>query len=495
MEQLQSPYDAVSYPSYPFPNTHPDRLASMAILHGLSPAPVEHSRVLEIACNEGANLIPMAYTMPGSEFVGFDLARLTIERGQRRIDDLGLKNIRLFADDLMDVGAELGQFDYIIVHGLYSWVPEPVRDRLMGLCSELLAPNGVVFVSYNALPGGHLRSMIREMMLYRVEGIADPQERVREALKFLHFLLEARPERDAFRVLLEEQLKRMETHRPEATYHDELGETFHPLHFISFVEHAQEHGLQYLCDAELPPPPDPSYRFDLRSKLESVAPGDILKQEQMLDFVRARGYRETLLCKGNLAPQRDFKPERFRRLMFASQAVSKTDEETGTVTHVLPGGVKMESNYPGVRKLLRELETAWPRALSYEELEPRLAVTGSSLNADGATLLMRLAVARMIELRSWNAPLAAGISERPRVSACSRQEALMHPLATTLLHLSVQLEDPLVRSFVNLLDGSRNRREVLDAMIAEFPSTPAEDLEAGFDSSIEFIHRAGLLEA
>src|SRR5271154_3061941 len=97
-------YDVVAYPSFPYPDTHPDHLAAMAILHGLSPAPVERCRVLEIACNEGANLIPMAHAIPGSEFVGFDLARLPIERGQARIRELALTNVRLFESNLLDVG-------------------------------------------------------------------------------------------------------------------------------------------------------------------------------------------------------------------------------------------------------------------------------------------------------------------------------------------------------------------------------------------------------
>ena len=108
MRREQDPYDSLAYPGNSYPDTHPDRLAAMAILHGLNPAPVAHCRVLEVACNEGANLIPMAYAMPDSEFVGFDLARSPIERGLGRIQDLGLKNIRIFQGNLLDVGAELG---------------------------------------------------------------------------------------------------------------------------------------------------------------------------------------------------------------------------------------------------------------------------------------------------------------------------------------------------------------------------------------------------
>src|SRR5579875_2980319 len=98
----------------------------MAALHGLSPAPIESCRVLEIGCSEGGNLIPMAYAIPGAEFTGFDLAGQPIARGQERIRALGLGNIRLFQADLVtaDTGPDrggLGDFDYIVAHGLYSW--------------------------------------------------------------------------------------------------------------------------------------------------------------------------------------------------------------------------------------------------------------------------------------------------------------------------------------------------------------------------------------
>ena len=169
------PYDVVPYPGFSYPDTHPDHLAAMAILHGLAPAPVDRCRVLEVACNEGANLIPMAYAIPKSEFIGFDLADLPVERGQQRIRALGLANIRLFQGNLLEAGAELGRFDYIIAHGIYSWVPEPVRNRLLALCHELLTPHGVAFVSYAALPGGHLRNMLREIMLHGAQGHRRPR--------------------------------------------------------------------------------------------------------------------------------------------------------------------------------------------------------------------------------------------------------------------------------------------------------------------------------
>ena len=115
-------YDAIPYPSLAFLQTHPDRLAVLATLFGMSPAPVENCRVLELACGNGANLIPMAYGLPRSEFLGVDLAALPVASAQQRIKQLGLKNIRIDATDLLEIGPASGKFDYLIAHGVYAWV-------------------------------------------------------------------------------------------------------------------------------------------------------------------------------------------------------------------------------------------------------------------------------------------------------------------------------------------------------------------------------------
>ena len=495
MQLAQDPYDLFAYPAFSYSNTHPDRLAVMATLHGLSPAPVDRCRVLEIACNEGANLIPMAYAMPRSEFVGFDLAHAPVARAQLRIRELGLTNVRIFASDLLNVRTDLGRFDYIIAHGLYGWVPEPVCDRLLGLCGELLEPQGVAFVSYNALPGSHVRRMLRDMMLFRVKDIEDSAQREAEAVKFLHLVASTRPENDIYRMLIETQLQRIEARQPNVTIHDELGETFDPVHFIDFIGHAQRHGLQYLTDAEIPPPPDPGYRFDLRADLENVAGNDFLRQEQALDFMRVRQYRETLLCRAELKLQREFAPEQFGHLLYASQATSIRNEGSETPVFQLPGGIKMESNHPVANALLNELQKAWPRALAYDELAPRLAETGFVLDAAGAALLMKLAISKMIELRMWRAPVAAAISERPRASAYSRCEGKTGQRATTLLHLTIKLDDAHLKKFLQLLDGTRTRNELLDAMKVAFPEMPVKELEEGIDLSLRNLYLAGVLEA
>ncbi len=495
MPSKQTPHDAVAYPSFSHPDTHPEHLAAMAILHGLSPVPAERCRVLEIACNEGGNLIPMAYGLPLSEFVGFDLARLPIERGQARIAALGLANVRIFEGNILDVGTELGQFDYIVAHGFYAWVPEPVRDRMMELLGELLTPDGLAFVSYNAMPGGHIRAMMREIMLFGSAEGGDAEDRVAGARERLDLVIQARPEGDPFRALIEKQLARMEKRSAQSIYHDELTEAYHPTYFTDFAAHAERHGLQFLCEAVLPPPNDPCYRSELWPALEKASGGEFLKQEQLLDFARVRMYRETVLCRAGRAVRRDLPVEQLGKLLLASPVISGPGETAGAREFTLPGGLKTETNHPVVLSLLDVLEAAWPMPLSFEEIAARMGSGGFALDGQGATLLVRLAVSKLVEFHTARPRVAPEISARPRASACSRQEARMRPWAATLLHTTMGLHDPPVRSLLLLLDGTRTHRELVEALIAEFPGTAAGEIEAGVKAGLGIFYRAGLLEA
>ena len=490
----KSVYDTVEYPGFAYAHTHPDQLALMSLLYGLEPAPVATCRVLEVACNEGGNLIPMAYAIPGATFVGFDLAPECIARGQERINHLGLKNIRLFSGDLLQVGPELGEFDYIIAHGLYAWVPEPVRDRLLTLCQELLAPNGVAFISYNALPGSYMRKMIREMMMFATPGIENPDERLKEGTEFLAAIAATRSEGDVYRVLLEEHLKRLSVKSSHTVYHDDFSAAYHPVYFSQFIEHAAKCELQYLAEAELPVPTDPCFKAGFQSVIQSVS-SDLLAQEQLLDLARMRMYRETLLCRNHHQLKRKFPPDSFDRLLFASPAVSEPAEDDSSRFYKLGDDKKLHCTHAATIAVMEKLIAAWPHSLRYDELMPILQEHGLADKDKAAMMLLQLAIAQIIELHTWTPPLASGISERPRATPISRLDATVRAYTSTLWHTQVNFTDPIGRQCLKLLDGTRDRAALLEALKAEFPQTPTEELEQGLEPNLRFAYRAGLLEA
>ena len=109
---------------------------------------MQSCRVLELGCAEGGNLIPMALALPGSEFVGLDLSGRQIAAGQRLTRALGLDNAILEAANLGSVDESWGEFDYILCHGVYSWVAEDVRAAILTICQRNLSPNGIAVVSF-----------------------------------------------------------------------------------------------------------------------------------------------------------------------------------------------------------------------------------------------------------------------------------------------------------------------------------------------------------
>jgi len=243
-------YDEVYYPGHVYGLTHPNHLATIATVYGMQPAPVECCRVLELGCGVGGNLLPMAFQYPDSEFVGVDLSGVTIERGQNNIATLGLNNIKLLHCDIMNVDPSFGQFDYIIAHGVYSWVPPPVREKMMTIFKQNLSPRGICYVSYNAHPFSHLRDMARDMMRYHTRRLTGMKEKVGQARAILKFLSEGSKANTVHGAIMRDQYNRVLKSPDELLFHDDLddGATAFLLHEVA--EDAAQRGLQYLGDSD-----------------------------------------------------------------------------------------------------------------------------------------------------------------------------------------------------------------------------------------------------
>src|SRR5262249_33754469 len=159
----------------------------------------------------------------------------------------------------------------------------------------LLNPHGVAFISYNALPGGHLRTMIREMMLFHVRGAQDPADRVGQAQALIKFLIDGQTASDESRAWMKAELARVLEHQPGYLYHDLLSAINEPFYFSQFVQHAAQHGLQYLAEADYFEMSAHGVSEEGRKTLQQLAGNRILR-EQYLDFLKCRRFRQTLLC-------------------------------------------------------------------------------------------------------------------------------------------------------------------------------------------------------
>ncbi|MFI5336628.1 MAG: methyltransferase regulatory domain-containing protein [Opitutales bacterium] len=473
---MANPYDEVPYATFPRLKTHPDRLAAVGTLFGMTPAPVTGCRLLEIGCGNGSNLVPMAYMLPGSRFTGIDLAAEPIAEGQRTIDALGLSNISLEAADLRDLGPAHGEFDYIVAHGLYSWVPPEVRDALLNACRRQLAPGGIAFVSYNAYPGRHFRQMLREMMQYHTRNLQDPAERIRQARWFLEFLLKARLLSPAWRELLEGEAQALLANGEGALFHDDLAEINQPVYFRDFAQHAARYCLQYLGEADV------HEMFDPQGSLAWLE-GDVIEREQYLDFLRIRRFRQTLLCHEDVALDREVGPARMDRFLFSAPA---RVVEGGLIEGL--HGIRITAVHEAVNRVTAALGEVYPLPLAFEELVP-YAGDPEALRE----ILFGLLVGGFADLHVFDFPCADTVTGRPRANLVARYQALRSRYVTSACHHTVEL-DEIGRLLVPLLDGTRTHPEIAQALAA-LPGGPAEEaIRQHLGENLQWLAQVAVLE-
>jgi methyltransferase-like protein/SAM-dependent methyltransferase len=491
-------YDRVPYPSLAFLQTHPNRLAVMGTLFGINPVAVERCRVLEIACGNGSNLIPMAYGLPGSEFVGVDLAAKPVELARERIRGLGLKNIQIEETDLMVVGPDFGEFDYIIAHGVYAWVPKAVQEKILAICKANLSTNGIAFVSYNTNPAGHVRGILREMMQFHGRCMAETRNPVKQCRDFLEVILKATDARSPWKAVFEEELNLMFNRNENVVYHDDLGECFLPVSFGDFAAQAAHCGLQFLSEANLNDVLEPGLREEALAALNQLAEGDLIAYQQYIDFARYRRFRQTLLCHSELRLRREGVLAQARKLLVASPLRATAERPDGSVEFCnIRGPGTLTTNNPTIIAILRRLEEIWPCAERFEELAntmlPLVPEEQRTEVLDGlAQAILRLGAKMLADLRTYELPLAARVSEKPTASLLARLMVEEGGTVTTLLHTQLNIEDQQGRRFLQLLDGTRDRYALTDALAAESPSD-RETIARQVDGNLVNFYRMGLL--
>ena len=225
-------YEEIPYPNDPYPSSHPDHLATVAILSGLTPPSVPSCRVLELGCARGGNLIPMAAAIPGAQFVGIDSSSRQVHEACTLIDRLGLQNVRIEVQDIRDFGTEIGAFDYIICHGTFSWVAADVQEKILDIAARGLAPDGVFYVSYNTYPGWHFRGLVREMMRHHTRRSKQPETIAREARHILQFVTaSAMAIEPVYSNLLKQELDYVTARSDSYLLHDHLEMVNDPIYF------------------------------------------------------------------------------------------------------------------------------------------------------------------------------------------------------------------------------------------------------------------------
>jgi methyltransferase-like protein/2-polyprenyl-3-methyl-5-hydroxy-6-metoxy-1,4-benzoquinol methylase len=526
-----TPYDSVPYRSHALTQTHPDRLAALARLFGMKARDIRGSRILELGCGDGSNLIPMACGLPESELTGIDLAKTALLKGQETINALGLRNIALLHMDINDVDREMGLFDYIIAHGLFSLVPPALQDKILRICKRNLAPQGVAYVSYNIYPGWHLRDMARDVMRFHADHFTDPYQKIEQARVILKFIVEAiPPSLETYKTVMKDELRHII--QSDIIYHDDLAETNHPLYFHEFMAMAQKHGLKYLAEAEFFEMQDHFFDPSVRSTLKRLSEHDILIKEQFMDFIKGRRFRQTLLRHEDAPINRKLHPRQMKDFYFSCPArpvdgegrsIEGSPEELLDRADLMfrrPSGSTLGTDHPVPRAALLHLSRVWPARLPFQDLleigrKHRLRVSREQGAPDRekseedvlalGDILLSAFTANMVEIHVHTPHFARAPSDAPVASPYARLQSRASSRVTNLFHKTVELENTYGRALLPLLDGTRDRDSIRKEMTGiiragnlplggKLPSEKTtEDLFGEIDSELENCGRYALL--
>lgn len=483
---MTSSYDDLLYPSLAFPQTHPDLLGTLATLFGLNPAPTDHCRVLELGTASGANLMPLAYAWPESEFLGIDYSGKQIAQGQERLQRLKLPNLQLRHASILDVNESWGKFDYILCHGVYSWVPQEVQDGILRICKENLSADGVGYISYNVLPGWHMRGMIREMMCYHDTWHmkSPPLERVKQARALLQFLGNAcKNQQTPYGLLLKQELEILGKVNDSYIFHEHLEEHNDPIYFFEFHERLAKHDLRFLGEADFRMMVHENLPPEVREGLAKVAP-NLIQMEQYLDFLSNRMFRQSLVCHESHRPTYNLTPERIVGFHVASSLKpSATPVELAAgvqATFGLPQGVTINTSEPIVKAGLTVLHEAWPGALPFDQLFQKARQRLSNVSLEDAaierdrgelagTLLKLYSIGGTGLVEFWRRypKFVTRVSEKPVASEVARLMARENQSVATLRHQCIMLNE-IDRQVIPLLDGTQTRSTIRLGLMEAF---------------------------
>lgn len=368
---IQKSYDDIPYTSKSFTNTLPHRQASVLALLGFDNPKLENARILEIGCSFGGNIISFALAKPNAELIGIDLSEIQINEGNRIIKELGLKNIKLIHQNILDFKNDLGKFDYIICHGVFSWVPEEVRKKILTVIKENLKENGSAVISYNTYPGWKNIEVLKDIMQFRAQSLKDKNIQIENndmialgkgALEFLKEF----SNNDINKNMIEDVLKKDAYY----IYHEYFEIYNQPIYLYNFSKLLNEFGLKHICDTDIAKSFPVLLDKNLEEAINNECGNDQISKEQYYDYMYNRQFRISLITHKENMPENDITSFYIKNLeKLYIRGTFKFDVEKNKYFSI--NNLDFPEEYNNLLKLLDE---SFPNLLSTKEIAQKLGV-------------------------------------------------------------------------------------------------------------------------
>lgn len=506
-------YDRVPYPSLIFPQTNIDRLAMLARYFGMETADPTECRVLELGCGDGTNLLAQAYSYPKTTFMGIDLSKAHIDQAQKCASMLGLNNVEFIQGDILHLSREsLGQFDYIVAHGLYSWVPPVVREHTMKIYQDCLAENAVGYISFNINPGSYFRKSYWEAIKFRTRDIHGLQEKMAAAQQFASFLRQAVPQDSTFKRIVENETEILMNEAAEYLFHDDLGDLNDAFFFYEFMETAERYGLQFVSDANPPAMFGHDFAPEALKFIDEMSGGDFIKRQQYFDLIKARRFRSTLLCRDSIKLNRFPDDEIIDRFFIVSPLNPSTEGgcvwDKTEIEFATQDRATIKTDEPLTKMALLYLNAIWSSGAPLNEVVERAidALSGHSVTVNEKDVqslrstLRYLFEGGVVTLQTCRREFSTEPGERPMASLFAQlQLARGEKSILSLSGMNYSFENDFLKRLIKMLNGKRDRTNLAAEMQRSINVSPEqrdavfEKLPAMIESGLKQLGRLGFL--
>ncbi|MEQ1753048.1 MAG: class I SAM-dependent methyltransferase [Micropepsaceae bacterium] len=443
-------YDELPYPSLPVSYCHPSSLAALVRLFALKPPVTATARILEMGCASGGNLIPLAVQYPNASFVGVDLSDVQVRAANTRISELGLRNISVTQGDLLKASFSPDAFDYILCHGVFSWVGRPVQDAILRICSNSLSADGIAVISFNVLPGWHLRRVVRDICLLHA-GKGSQSERVGRARRALVEIANNLSGSDVYTTLLQAEARRLQK-MPSAYISGEfLAEHNLPCLFSEFYSRSKQVGLEYVCDAEFSTSLPQQMAPASAQLIGAMSGGNAGAAQQYIDLFTGRPFRRAILVHGGRVSgdMNAVDPSGLQEMHFAAEL---------TPNRRAAGSSQMQPDNIS-EQLLHRLAAESPSTMTFHDLSGFASRHNTSADTVRDSILELM---NRGQVAAFADPLHVGRGDtsHPTAWPVARLDAKApQPWLTSQHHRAIR-KIPALALLLPLMDGSRTRTEL-----------------------------------
>ena len=208
----------------------------------------------ELGCGAGVTSLTMAAGNPTGRFVAVDLNPAHIARAARLAERGGVSNVRFIESSFADLllRNDVPEFDVIALHGVYSWIGPEHRQQIVEFIRRKLRPGGVVFVSYNAMPGWSSMAPLRQLMVERTRGLdISSTAKAQIALDFLNQVVADNGSYVQEVKRVPGFVERLKNHPLAYIVHEYLNKDWQPHYFADVAREMQQARLTFIGDGDI----------------------------------------------------------------------------------------------------------------------------------------------------------------------------------------------------------------------------------------------------